>query len=191
MRFYQPKNYDRRKYAVRCLPLSIPLSGSVKAHRISIPLSLVSVPPLLVLLPLTIYIAACVTQLSQLQARVTKVSLSPNWIELRQQEMSSGLTTMIFANFRLQTIFTTAFFVVYIHEHLTWTLQCYNSFIKADQCRAIANVPQKLLCVSDVVDLLTTIQSSELSCGNPAEEFTQLILLLLPCYVRKHQDHCI
>ena len=146
-------------------------------HRISIPLGLVSVPPLLVSLPLAIYRTACVTQVSQLQARLTKVSLPPNWVELRQQEMSSRLTTMTLVNFRPQTIFTTASFVVNIHEHLTWTLQCYNSPIETDQCQAIANVPQKLLCVSDVVDLLTTVQSSTLCCGNPAEEFRGLVEL--------------
>ena len=177
MRFYQPKKYERKKYAVRCLPVSIPLGGSVMLHRISIPLGLVSVPPLLVSLPLAIYRTACVTQVSQLQARLTKVSLPPNWVELRQQEMSSRLTTMTLVNFRPQTIFTTASFVVNIHEHLTWTLQCYNSPIETDQCQAIANVPQKLLCVSDVVDLLTTVQSSTLCCGNPAEEFRGLVEL--------------
>lgn len=217
VRFYQPKKYERKKYAVRCLPVSIPLGGSVMLHRISIPLGLVSVPPLLVSLPLAIYRTACVTQVSQLQARLTKVSLPPNWVELRQQEMSSRLTTMTLVNFRPQTIFTTASFVVNIHEHLTWTLQCYNSPIETDQCQAIANVPQKLLCVSDVVDLLTTVQSSTLCCGNPAEEFrglvelhdgtfkdptgmcnffifthfTQLFYCFFLCYICRHEDHCI
>lgn len=142
VRFYQPKKYERKKYAVRCLPVSIPLGGSVMLHRISIPLGLVGVPPLLVSLPLAIYRTACVTQVSQLQARLTKVSLPPNWVELRQQEMSSRLTTMTLVNFRPQTIFTTASFAVNIHEHLTWTLQCYNSPIETDQCQAITNVPQ-------------------------------------------------
>ena len=86
MRFYQPKNYERKKYAVTSLPVSIPFGGSVMVQRISIPLSLVAIPKLVVSLPLTIYRAARVTQLSQLQARLASVSLPSNWVETRKEQ---------------------------------------------------------------------------------------------------------
>ena len=176
LRFWHPKNYERKKYAVRSLPISISLSKHVMAYRVSVPLCLITPPELVVSLPIASSYRECpVRNLSHLQSRLTREtgSLPDDWINLTQSHPSPE--KIVLAKFNLHSILGAPAFVIIIDDNFTWTLACYGVLVDKVECRALDSLPDMLTCLQDVSRALHIVSTGQLCAGNATTEFQTVV----------------
>ena len=164
LKYYQPKNYERKKTHKR----------KELSFIISIPYQLIQAPQLTLTLslPISAFVTAPVTDLCHLNTRLSMQSLPNGWVR-HMNELHNGLifSSLSIDSFALLPITT---FIVKIDCDLKWSLS-YNGITVKNQQLSIFGDSQQIKCLNDVLILLTSIQASRICCGNPVEEFKQLL----------------
>lgn len=178
LRFYHTKNYEKKK-SYKCretlfLPTSIPLN-EMKAFPVSIPLQLVQAPTLVTSFPICAYLSAPVTDLMHLSSRLASQSPLPGgWVELIDARQND---TLIFAIFTINSpiLSATATCLIKVDNDLIWTMSCHGVQLETEHCQALAAIPQQITCVSDIMNLFSLVDGSRICCGNPIEDFKDLV----------------
>ena len=154
LKFYQPKNYERKK--------------TLKRKE----LSNLQSPQLTLSLPISAFITAPVTDLSHLDTRLSMQSLPDGWV----RHMNASHNGLIFSSLSIDSfaLLPTTTFVVKIDCDLKWSLS-YNGIAFKNQQLSGFGDSQQIKCLNDVLILLTSIQANHICCGNPVEEFKQLL----------------
>ena len=159
------KNEERKKQTAE--PDPSPLSLVV-----SISLQLVTIPALIISLPLASYINGCIQSSESLYLRLCSLPLPSSWhiasrtpltlckLRLHQTEQAS----------RADTIFTFR-----ISSELKWTLSFLNQTLSAAGCPLLAEVPQFLTSVVAVRKLMMLLDSTMVCTGNPDSKFLDLV----------------
>ena len=66
-------------------------------------------------------------------------------------------------------------FLVRVDNDMSWTLSYHGIRLEAEQCQASAAIPRRITSVSDVTSLLSIVNASRICCGNPVEDFKELV----------------
>lgn len=174
LKFHQPKNYERRKTHKR-KELSFVISIRLKDVRVlplSIPRQLIQTPQLTLSLPISAFVTAPVTDLYHLNTRLSMQSLPDGWI----RHMNASHNGLIFSSLSIDSfaLLPITTFIVKIDCDLKWSLS-YNGIKVKNQQLSSFSGSQQIKCLNDVLLLLTSIQASRICCGNPVEEFKQLL----------------
>ena len=141
---------------------------------VSISLQLVTIPALIVSLPLASYTNGCIQSSKSLYFRLSSLPLPSSWylasrtpltlcklhVRLHQTEQAS----------RADTIFTLS-----ISSELEWTLVFLNQTLSAAGCPLLAEVPQFLTSVVAVRNLMMLLDSTIVCTGNPDGKFRDLL----------------
>ena len=155
------------------MQVSIPLSV-VMVFTVSIPFHLINVPKPVLSLPLSAYLTAPITDLKHLSSCLASQSLPAGWIEHIDARQNNCL---IFASFTISSslLTATATFIVKVDDAFHWTVSCHRIQLEAEQCQALAAIPQRITCASDLMTLLSVVHASRICCGNPVEDFQELV----------------
>ena len=162
LRFAVQKNYERKKYF---------------NLKVRVPLECITV--LKVSLPLDVYTHAPATNGDILHARLIRHQLPTQW-SLVTADTSVALTATDIPSFTLYTVkcikppyAAEVTFSLTIQSDLAWKLILGSLPIQISQLKIAT--PPRLLNVSAVLSLLTTLDSLKLCIGNPEEEYLDVI----------------
>ena len=99
-------------------------------------------------------------------------SLPDGWIRL----MNASHKCLVFSSLSIDSfaLLPITTFIVKIDCDLKWSLS-YNGISVRNQQLTTFSDSQQIKCLNDVLILLTSIQASHICCGNPVEEFQQLL----------------
>ena len=164
LRFAVPKNYERKKYFN--LKVRVPLEH-ITVFKVS--------------LPLHIYTHASAINGNILRARLVRHQLPSQW-SLVTTDTPVALTATDIPSFTLYTVkcmshpyAAVVALSVTIQSDLIWKLILGSLPVQTSQLPIDIASPPRLLNVSAVLSVLTTLDSLKLCIGNPEEEYLNLI----------------
>ena len=181
LRFDQRKNYERKKYGVTELSVSIPLSQLPQAV---IPLEMAHPSQLMIHLPLSAYTSSTVPDTTALYLRLRRSNLlPPGWTatclsdESASQPTSSLLPSLALCKLQcLPPLFRAdVTFTLTMSTQCTWTLTLGSRDIDPQRCQLMAGIAQRLRSVDEVVNLLSALDASKFCVGNHDAKFEQLV----------------
>ena len=157
------KNSERNLYAARQLQLrvAIPLNSvsiGISEHVVSIPRSIVTSSP--------------VTELCWLQTRLHESGMLPQgWVDASQHIVPSGNIELVLCKPRScqPNRNVTIGFTLRVEPDFRWKL--FLSSEEVHSCPFLASVPGHLNTVSQIVSLLTALDSAKICEGNPDAKF--------------------
>ena len=131
-------------------------------------------PKLVMSLPLSAYLSAPVTDLNHLSSCLASQSLPGGWV---QHVCACQNDSPFFASLTINSPLLSAIatFLVRVDNDMSWTLSYHGVRLEAEQCQALAAIPQRITSVSDVTSLLSIVDASRMCCGNPVEDFKELV----------------
>ena len=169
LRFAVPKNYERKKYFN--LKVRVPLQH-ITVFKVS--------------LPLHIYTHTPATNGNILRARLVRHQLPSQW-SLVTTDTPVALTATNIPSFTLYMVkcmrhpyAAVVTLSVTIQSDLTWKLVLGSLPVQMSQLPIDIASPPRLLNVSAVLSVLTTLDSLKLCIGNPEEEYLNLIEKIEP-----------
>ena len=161
LRFDQRKNHERLKYAPKSLTVSVPLSNSVMAFRVSLPLrysSLCTTSP--------------ATNIATLHARIVACEvLSPGWTILLLPQ-SLTLCQLCCKPPHTDTVVS---FSVTIASDFSWSLTLYGHTIEVVGTDVLHGIPVILSSVKGVCTVISALQESSVCIGNVEQKYITLI----------------
>lgn len=127
-------------------------------------------------LPLSVFLDVPVTTLTCLKRYLRGQSLPDGWTEYSDSTTCTG-GSLIFTKLtiKLPLLSASASFLVKVDEELKWTLSCHGALVDIEQCGVLDGVPCQLNTARAVLDLLATLQESQICCGNPVRDFKALV----------------
>lgn len=125
-------------------------------------------------LPLSDQLHASVTDLASLKKHLEGRSLPNGWIECSH---TTPEDTLVFAKLAvsLPHLSADATFLVKVDDDLRWTLSCHGVRVEVAECQVLCGVPCQLSSASVVLDLLCTLQTAQVCCGNTISDFQSLV----------------
>ena len=168
-----------------------PLADSI----VSLPLSATPLPPfsrciasipgqnseLTVSLPLSYFSSLPLASLSELHSRLLHLQAVPgDWCDTSSGSESMTLCRIVGPQ---AAALPKIDFTVIIDKSLAWKLFFFDQRLEADRCPVFVNIPPIVTSPTDVVKLLSAIDSSAVCIGNPDEKFLPL--------VKRHQGHFV
>lgn len=67
------------------------------------------------------------------------------------------------------------YFVVNVNKELKWSLSCHGTIVEVENCSVLRETPTRLTSASELVNLLSTLQSAQICLGNPIADFRPLL----------------
>ena len=140
------------------------------ALKLSIPLANLKMLPLRISLPSSVYANALVSNGKHLgdRLRANNALLPRGW------SVADGVDKLHTTLYKVQTSADSVAFTcsVVIQSNLNWSLNVGSTIITPTQ---IPTAPSTFTCLQQVVDVLTTVDSSKLCIGSPDEQYSCLL----------------
>lgn len=101
-------------------------------------------------------------------------SLPDGWIQCPH---STTEDTLVFAKLsvNLPLLFADAEFLLKVDEGLKWSLSCRSILVEVGQCQVFTGVASKITSARALLDILLTLQASQVCCGNAVSDFQSLV----------------
>lgn len=162
------KNKERKKCNVIALPISIVLY-SFKYQFLAILWRYI--PRLSVLLPLSAFTTSDAPSIQCLLDRLLRVGLPPHWVDTTDNSPTHQLTLCKLQQQPVHPV--CVMFTLTVSEAFQWSLSFAQQNIDGIRNGVLAGFPVSLRTVDFILQLLSTLDASDICIGNPEQRFLE------------------